>query len=111
MSLILVPYVSFAQSDSIPESVLCSCVRGARWLGVDIPLVEATYFQSFKPQTPTLNGLVLMSYKNGVNHVAVIKDFREDGLLVQETNYKSCQFTERLIDFRDRAIRGFWAPV
>ena len=111
LTFLLAPFsVSLAQSDSVPNSVLCSCVRTARWLGVDVPMVDATYFQSFKHQTPARNGLVLLSYKSGLDHVAVIKDFQEDGLLVVEGNYKPCQMTTRLIKWSDPNLRGFWSP-
>ena len=74
-------------------------------------MVDATYFQDFRPQTPVLNGLVLMSYKNGVDHVAVIKDLDyKGGFLVTEGNYKKCKLTTRLIEWNDPSIKGFWSP-
>ena len=59
--------------------------------------------------TPVIGGLVLFKYTNNY-HVAVIKEFREEGVWVVEGNKKPCQRTERLVLWSDAYIRGFWYP-
>ena len=95
---------------SADDSTFCSCVRTAQYLGAKLPMVDAQYFQQFKRTMPTLNGLVLLQYGK-VSHVAVIKGFKENGIVVSEGNYKKCAITTRIIDYNNPNIRGFWSTT
>ena len=94
-------------STKVPSSVLCSCVQTAKYLGVNIPSGHNAW--DLKPNTdvPRVGQLALMAYiKTG--HVAVIAEILEDGYLIVEGNYRTCQWTERIIPKDYPALIGFW---
>ena len=90
------------------DSPDCYCVTSARNEGVDIPKVDSA--SDLIPNSePRVGGLVLFQYED-VSHVAVIKDFVDEGMKVVEGNYKPCEKTERVVAWNDPFIRGFWSP-
>ncbi len=88
------------------NALFCSCINYARSLGIKIPLVDA---DELTPNAPALVGnLVLLKYKSGLSHVAVITDLEPEGVYIKEANYHKCQKGERFIPFTDSNIIGFW---
>ena len=59
--------------------------------------------------TPHKGNVVLLNY-NGIGHAALILEMYPGGFYVRETNFEKCRQTERLIEFDDPAIRGFFSP-
>lgn len=83
---------------------VCSCVRYARVLGVQIPIGTSAW--DLLPNTsPAVGKLVLI---NG-NHVAVISKITEAGFWIKEANYTACKTGTRFIKWNDKSIRGFWS--
>lgn len=83
----------------------CSCVKTARELRPDLPLLDAKDIQPNGP--PVIGGAVLFQYTNN-SHVAIIKEFLPDSFLIYEGNYKPCATGTREIQWNDKFIKGFW---
>lgn len=83
-----------------------SCVKVARMYGLQLPPGDA---QDLIPNDiPTVGGGILFSYTNN-DHVAVIKEFREDGYWIVEGNFSTTtKATYRLVAYNDPFIKGFW---
>lgn len=91
----------------IPYNTLCSCVQTAKYLGVTIPGGHNAWDLVPNSDEPKVGQLVLMAYiKTG--HVAVIAEILEDGYLIIEGNYRTCQKTIRVIPKDYYAKIGFW---
>jgi len=101
LAVFLLPQLTLAQDWQ------CSCVQGARRLGADIPLIDAKWFQLFPSQMPVVGGIVLLQYGD-VWHVARISELLEEGVRIEEYNYRKCQYTTRIIKWDDEHLRGFW---
>jgi len=91
----------------VPEPVVkrieCYCVTYLRErLGVNI----RGDADSIRPNVdhPISEGVVLFNY----GHAAKIKYVMGDRLLIQESNFKKCTPTERVVMLDDPAIRGFY---
>lgn len=93
---------------NIPKSILGSCVKTARHLGVKLPRGDAKDLQP--NSTPHVGIAVLLSYPKA-EHVAVITGLGEHGFAIAEGNYKANQYTERFIYWNDKSIRGFYNPL
>jgi len=106
----LVPYQPTETLSSSDEGVFCSCVRSARYLGVNVPLIDAIDLQPNGP--PQVGGVVLLNYLNSdgevVGHMAKIEGLLPKGMAIREGNKKRCLETSRFIFYSDPAIRGFW---
>ena len=100
------------QKIELVDTTYCSCVTYLRSLGVDVPLIDAKWMQTFVKSVPTVGSVVLMSYGNAVekNHVALVTSLGEDYFTVKEANYTPCKQGERVVKFSDKAIVGFWKP-
>lgn len=89
----------------LSKEILGSCVKFARFKGIDIPFgTNANMLQS--NSGPHIGAGILFRYQKD-DHIAVIVAYVLDGFLVEETNFKTGQFTRRVVDWNDRAIRGF----
>lgn len=89
---------------STTTPVYCSCVRTARSLGAKIPFKDAVDIEA--NSMPVVGGGVLFSYED-YDHVAKIVALLKDGMMIQEGNFRRCQYTERFIRYDDKFIRGF----
>lgn len=94
----------------VPYNFLCSCVLTARYLGVAIPKGNNAWDLEPNSDTPIVGQLVLMSYEK-TGHVAVLAEIREDGYLIIEGNFHSCQWNKRIIPKDYYAIKGFWIEI
>lgn len=102
----LVIKIEEKEEESIEDSIFCSCIKTARLEGVDIPY--NTNAEDFIPNSsPQIGGLVLMDY-NGTSHIAVIKEFTEEGISIVEGNKIPCEKSQRVIPYNYYAIKGFW---
>jgi len=98
---------SFEETE-IPSDggIFCSCIQTAGQEGVNIPI--GTNAVDLEPNSrPEIGALILFDYGT-TSHVAVIREFREEGFWVAEGNKTPCLRTERLIHFVDPFIVGFW---
>jgi|TARA_R100001530_G_scaffold121199_1_gene88598 hypothetical protein len=76
---------------------------------VNIPtLGENGTAELLEPNSPAMIGSLVFLRYQATYHVATIRGFTKDGLLVSEGNFKACQETHREIKLIDPAIRGFW---
>jgi surface antigen len=75
------------------------------------PLIDAKWYATvFKERTyPAVGRIAMFKYGEKVteSHVAVVKEIRDDGFLVEEANWKPCKKTTRLISWDDPALVGF----
>ena len=96
-----------AQPSKQPENtVFCSCIVTARYLG--LPLPKTPYAGDLEPNTelPIVGEGILLSYPSD-EHVAIILAILEEGYWIGEGNFRRCKYTERFIPFDDNHIRGF----
>ena len=101
-------YKSPKKETKTEVSIFCSCIETARAEGVDIPI--GTNAGDLKPNSlPVIGALILLKYKNA-DHVAKILEFKAEGFLVVEGNFKPCQRGTRIVYYIDSFIRGFWIP-
>ena len=56
---------------------------------------------------PVINGLIIFNF-NGLKHIAVVEEVRDDGILVFEGNYRPNIIERRLVKWNDKNIVGFW---
>jgi len=91
----------------VPESPFCSCILTARHLGLDLPAVWDAAELRGNTAAPKPGDGLLLKYARAA-HVAVIKKIDEKGFHVAEGNYKRCKYTERVIPFGQKSIRGFY---
>ncbi len=90
-----------------PQWTKCSCVEFAKWyLGKQGEVWGVA--KNIVPTSPVpyVGGLVI-TMESKLGHVAVIKEVRENSLLVVEANYKRCQQGEREIRLNDPNIVGY----
>ena len=85
----------------------CFCVRFAKKLGLNIP--AGVNAEDIKPNSrPVLNGGILFYYPSKkIHHIGVIKEFRGDGFLIEEANFKKCEKGKRIVSYSDPFIIGF----
>lgn len=100
---------SAVASDIAFDPTACSCVRYAHYLNPKVPLVDASWFSSFRGKSPSIGGIIILQYPKDY-HIATIVEFVENGFLVKEANYKKCEYGKRIIDYDDPHIIGFWNP-
>ncbi len=104
-----VPIVEEIKVKVIEEvKVECSCIKGARRLGVSIPW-GTNAVDLVASSTPQIGGLAIFSYKND-DHTGVILDWRKGGFLMGEENFRdkeTCLITYRFIAWDDPYLRGF----
>ena len=85
--------------------VFSSCVKTARFLGLNLPGGDA---KDLVPNgAPTIGGGIIFKYPT-YSHVAVIKEFRKDGYWVAEGNFEKNKLTYRLVSYNEKSIVGFW---
>lgn len=92
----------------VPE---CSCINGARVLGVPIPALgkDGGAKDIEGGERPVIGGLALFSYEK-LDHVGVIIRWYEEGFIMGEENYEKtddCDITYRYVRFDDKDLRGF----
>ena len=62
----------------------------------------------FIPNGEAAVGAVAIEWFGKTKHVSVVKEVRQDGVLVSETNYNRCQYSERFIHFDSPRLSGFY---
>ena len=92
--------------DDKEKELGCSCIRTAIAEGLKIPLKDA---KDLEPNgEPVVGGGVIFYYpKTDTSHVAVIKEFTENGFVIKEGNFKKCVISQRLVLWNDPFIYGF----
>lgn len=95
--------------ESFPEdSIYCSCIETARAEGLNIPRYEyAGYIEpNVERKDVRVGDGILLSY--ALEHLAYIYDIQIGGYHIVEGNFKECEKTRRIIDYKDSHIRGFY---
>ena len=98
------PLVVLPEKKKEYNPVACSCIIYASQF-IDLPK-NTDAIDLISNSQPYIGGAILLKYGN-LGHIAIIIDFKEDGFLVKESNYKRCEYTTRLIPFDDKHITGF----
>ena len=88
-------------------NALCSCVKGLRSFGVNMPFADA---KNIRPNSVAKVGNVILFKYLKTYHASLIIEIHEDYYLVKETNSFRCQYGERKILKTDPYIRGFYKP-
>jgi hypothetical protein len=88
------------------SDIICSCVEYVHSKIPNFPLGDADKQVPNGP--PTVGGVVIFHYLNGVGHVAIIDAISADSFEISEYNYHHCQTSKRTIRWDDPTIRGFW---
>lgn len=83
--------------------VVCNCYALVK-TRVKVPKMAL-----LEPNSPPVVGGVAIQDFKGVKHVSYIKKLTEKGVLVFEANYEPCKTGERLIEWNDPFLKGFWA--
>ncbi len=95
--------------EPLVPSVACSCVKTAREVyGVQIPYNHNAWDLVANITEPEVGQLILMKYPT-IGHVAVIDSITDEGYVISEGNYNTCQFSTRFIPKNYYAIIGFWS--
>lgn len=81
----------------------CSCVVYAQSRGL---AVSGNADDILPNSPPIVGGGILFQYPQA-GHIALIRNITDTGFIIEESNYKRCKKTERLVDFNDKYIRGF----
>lgn len=58
---------------------------------------------------PSVGSVAIFDYK-GLKHVAYVVALKEEGFLVKEANFEPAKVAERLVNWNDKALEGFWNP-
>jgi hypothetical protein len=90
----------------VDYSEVCNC-----WQYVKNNVPGVTSMAAMTPNSEPVVGSVAIEWFGSVKHVSVVVEVTESGVLVHETNYRRCQFTERFIDFSSHRLAGFWTPL
>lgn len=93
------------EESKVDYSEVCNC-----WQYVKNNVVGATNMASMQPNSEAAIGSVAIEWFGNVKHVSIVIAVTEEGVMVHETNYRRCQFTERFIDFSSNRLAGFWTP-
>lgn len=91
-------------------SLYCSCVNFVKSLVPGAPVVDAIFYKTVGfPTYPAVGRVALLQYGEGVleHHVAVVKELRQDGIVVDEANFNRCQKGTRFIPWLSPEIIGF----
>lgn len=71
----------------------------------DLPLQK-----DIVPNSYAFEGAVVIFKYGEVDHLAYVKELREDGFLVAEANYEKGLIKDRLVNYNDDRIVGFFDP-
>lgn len=93
------------EESKVDYSEVCNC-----WQYVKNNVVGTTRMAEIIPNSEAAVGSVAIEWFGNVKHVSVVVQVTDTGVLVHETNYRRCQFTERFIDFSSHRLAGFWTP-
>jgi hypothetical protein len=97
-----------AESDEeskVDYSEVCNC-----WQYVKNHIAGTTNMAGIIPNSEAATGTVAVEWFGNVKHVSIVVEVTDTGVMVHETNYRHCQFTERFIDFSSHRLAGFWNP-
>lgn len=84
----------------------CSCVKTARYLGVQFPAISSP--ADLKPNaSPEVGAVVILKYGQ-TWHMAKITKLNEASMSVVEGNYEPCKISTREISYNDPHIIGFY---
>ena len=88
------------------RATLCNCYAYVKSQLPSLPST-ATILANLKE-----DGDVVVFYyaEVGLYHYAVVRGVRDDAILIEETNYKSCAHGTRWIDKENKSIVGFFTP-
>lgn len=93
------------------QSIYCSCVRTAHFLNPKVPMINAADFKPNITRFDVRVGDVVLEKYPDTDHIALIADIQKEGYIVNEGNYRECEFSEgRAIPYNSERIRGFYRP-
>jgi len=94
------------EPEPISEEERCNCYLFVK-NRVDVPRMV-----DIAPNSDiSVGSVAIFVYPNGLKHVAIVKEVWGDEFLVEETNYKNCTHKNRLVDYDNSALIGFYSPV
>jgi len=101
-----------APTSSVPpvkvpkDTVLCNCYL---FVKEQYPALPSTSEMHKKISS---SGAVAIFYypSQGLYHYALVREEREDSFLIEETNYKKCSYSTRVIPKNDPKLIGFYQP-
>ncbi len=99
------PLLSQENQDKI--NALCSCVKGLRSFGVNMPFKDAKYLPA--NSTAMVGNVILFKYPK-TYHASLITAIEEKYYVIKETNFGGCRYNERKVLKNDPYIRGFYKP-
>jgi hypothetical protein len=85
----------------------CNCYQFVKIFVGNLPRMKEIMSNS---RVPRVGGLIILDY-NGLKHIAYLVKVSKDGIHVKEANFTPCLAAERLIDFTDKAIVGFYSML
>lgn len=84
-----------------------NCVRYLESIGIDVPngygLAKNIPVSTKTPHV----GAIMVSYESGAGHVSVVREIRNDTLVIEDGNYFSGYRTIRIINRNSSLIKGF----
>ena len=90
----------------------CSCVSFIKYRTGYTASVGNARNWPINATEPQVGAVVVMDGKNHdgshTGHVALITAVSGDTLTIEDTNYKKCQYTKRVINTNDPLILGYW---
>jgi len=83
---------------------LCNCYRYVKGVYPSLPST-ATILNNIQPE----GKVAVFYYSNiGLHHYAVVRSETDTHYLIEETNYKSCAHSVRMVSKDDPALLGFF---
>lgn len=74
-----------------------------------MPHMDAVWFGTLPRSKPAVGRVAIFDY-NGVWHVAFVSLLEEDGFVIEEGNFHHCARDQRLVQWNDPYLVGFWSP-
>lgn len=101
-----------------PELAQVKRLTCVQYVRTKIPSLPKGDAYSLIPNSlyPIKGGVLKMSYQIGNNfdpnryHLAYVEKVTSEGIYVSEANFNGNEYNERLVDFNDDHIRGYWSP-
>lgn len=93
------------EHEDVSPSVLCNCYRYVKERIPDLPHTSVIL------SNLESEGEVAVFYypSSGVHHYAVVKEVTPYAIVIQEANFKSCQYTQRVLPRDYPRLLGFYS--
>ncbi len=90
----------------IPDYILCNCYAYVKNKFANLP---STY-EILNSLTFNTGEVAVFYYRDsGLYHYALVKEIGEDYIKIEETNYKRCRFSERIIPRNNPDLLGYFS--